>query len=409
MQKKSFIKILLERRIPQILGSYLVAGTSLILFIEYLVEKYQFQSHYPTLALFALMGILPSVIILAYFHGAPGKDEWTKIEKIGIPVNILFIGVILFFGDSLNVWNLETEEPKDILIHITSLPEYISKYEEAKELYNYSKGRKLIPLSSNHLDILRKNLESLLLSEYINTPYEMIVKHTQEDVNFIDKYTLLGFDDESFSNVTINYERYNFDNIHYFNIYQYEDENNNADPKYFFRHMKWWGLPSTRSNGSNVESDFTKIETEIVNDIKAMYDGVGKIGKVSSVEDDIVYIQLTNYNVKKNMNLGGSSLYEYAKDGRKNRIEDLTNAIKFLSSKNDSASRVTIQLHNDEIISIQDSTGMNSNYNRVFSAGFNYKLKVIDLKSNKIAVAKVMELSYPYVIIRAGDEIWIEK
>ena len=220
MPKKSFIKILLERRIPHILGSYLVAGTSLILFIEYLVEKYQFPTHYPTLALFALIGILPSVIILAYFHGAPGKDEWTKIEKIGVPTNILFIGVILFFGNSLNVWNLETEEPKDVLIHITSLPEHISKYEEAKELYNYLKGRKLNPLSSNHLDILRKHLESLLLSEYINTPYEMTVKHTQEDVNFIDKYTLLDFDDESFSNVTINYERYNFDNIHYFNIYQ---------------------------------------------------------------------------------------------------------------------------------------------------------------------------------------------
>ena len=66
MPKKSFIKVLLDRRIPHILGSYLVAGTSLILFIEYLVEKNQFSSHYPTSALFALIGILPSVIILSY-------------------------------------------------------------------------------------------------------------------------------------------------------------------------------------------------------------------------------------------------------------------------------------------------------------------------------------------------------
>ncbi|MDP7028429.1 MAG: hypothetical protein QF380_08500, partial [Candidatus Marinimicrobia bacterium] len=70
--RKSFIKILLERRIPQILGSYFIAGTSLILFIEYLIDKYQFPSHYPTLALFGLISIIPSVIILAYFHGAPG-------------------------------------------------------------------------------------------------------------------------------------------------------------------------------------------------------------------------------------------------------------------------------------------------------------------------------------------------
>ena len=107
MLKQSLIKKLLERRIPQILGSYLIAGTSLILFIEYLVGKYQFPFHYPTLALFAIIGILPSVVIIAYFHGAPGKDEWTKVERIGIPINILFIGCVLFFGDSINIWNIE--------------------------------------------------------------------------------------------------------------------------------------------------------------------------------------------------------------------------------------------------------------------------------------------------------------
>ena len=96
MAKKSFIKILLDRRIPHILGSYLVAGTSLILFIEYLVDKYQFPNHFPTLALFSLLGILPSVLILAYFHGAPGKDDWTKMEKIGVPINVIFIATILF-------------------------------------------------------------------------------------------------------------------------------------------------------------------------------------------------------------------------------------------------------------------------------------------------------------------------
>ena len=140
MPKQSFLKVLLERRIPQILGSYLVAGTSLILFIEYLVGKYQFPSHYPTLALFSLIGILPSVVIIAYFHGAPGKDEWTMIEKIGIPVNVLFITGMLFFGDSVNIWEIEEniinedrgekeKEKKEKIdsyyIRFTSNPKYI--------------------------------------------------------------------------------------------------------------------------------------------------------------------------------------------------------------------------------------------------------------------------------------------
>ena len=118
MSQTSFIKTLLDRRILHILGSYLVAGTSLILFIEYLVDKYQFPSHYPTLALFALIAILPSVLILAYFHGAPGKDEWTIVEKIGIPINVLFIAGILFFGDSMNIWKVSNNSLDDSLPNV---------------------------------------------------------------------------------------------------------------------------------------------------------------------------------------------------------------------------------------------------------------------------------------------------
>jgi len=49
------MKELLNRHIPQILGSYFVAGTSLVLFVEYLVDKYQFPIHYPALALFGII------------------------------------------------------------------------------------------------------------------------------------------------------------------------------------------------------------------------------------------------------------------------------------------------------------------------------------------------------------------
>ena len=105
---ESFIKKLLDRRVPQILGSYLVAATSLVLFVEYLIDKYQFADHYPMLALFAIIGILPSVIILAYFHGAPGKDVWTKVEKIGIPINAVFITICLLFGDYFSLWDISS-------------------------------------------------------------------------------------------------------------------------------------------------------------------------------------------------------------------------------------------------------------------------------------------------------------
>ena len=201
MSNKSFIKVLLERRIPHILGSYLVAGTSLILFIEYLVEKYQFPSHYPTLSLFALIGILPSVIILSYFHGAPGKDEWTKVEKVGIPVNIFFIATILLFGDSLNIWEinkdletpitkkeLDAEQTRILVPHLGSRNELvkISNRDEIKSFFirKYGKG------SGNPSDITstpfsleeQNELYAELITKINTTFFPENIIYTSEDI-----------------------------------------------------------------------------------------------------------------------------------------------------------------------------------------------------------------------------------
>ena len=79
MPKNNLLKTLLERKVPQIIVSYIVASTSMVLFLDWLKINYGFPKEYITLALFGAVSIMPSVIILAYFHGAPGKDEWTKI------------------------------------------------------------------------------------------------------------------------------------------------------------------------------------------------------------------------------------------------------------------------------------------------------------------------------------------
>ena len=192
MPKKSFIKTLLERRIPHILGSYLVAGTSLILFIEYLIDKYQFPSSYPTLALFALIGILPSVIILSYFHGAPGKDEWTKVEKVGIPINVLFIAGILFFGDSLNIWEMDKNiSDKNIpnvhLIYIGSLEEdqYIV-HSHAEKYLSKNEGSEIFSLDELELKNLRSDIESELYSEFYNRNLTIKVLKNDEEIRYVN-------------------------------------------------------------------------------------------------------------------------------------------------------------------------------------------------------------------------------
>ena len=154
----AFIKELIHRRIPHIIGSYLIAGTSLILFVDWLVNRYTLPEYYTTLCLFGVIAIMPSVVILAYFHGAPGQDEWTKIEKIGVPINITFIFLVLFIGHKSNWWSK------------VSNIENNNKYEKANILYE-----KIKPLSNfywhsklkkaRNLELLGDNKKSILILE----------------------------------------------------------------------------------------------------------------------------------------------------------------------------------------------------------------------------------------------------
>ena len=115
------------------------------------------------------------------------------------------------------------------------------------------------------------------------------------------------------------------------------------------------------------------------------------------------------------MNLEGGTQYDYSKNGRQDRIDDLTNGIAYLKTKKDSVSKIQIDLYNEEIISIQDCTGFNWYYDkegnineRSFSVGMNYNLKVVDLPSDSVAVTKVMQLTHPYVKIRVGESVWVK-
>ena len=128
--KKNFLKELLHRRIPQIIGSYLIASISLVGALDWMVVRYELSETYVTLAIFCLISIIPSVFILAYFHGAPGKDEWTKIEKIGVPVNIIFIFLVLLIGHRSNWWYDEKKDTifRNFYIHVTSNEDYLNNY-----------------------------------------------------------------------------------------------------------------------------------------------------------------------------------------------------------------------------------------------------------------------------------------
>ena len=91
----NIIKDLIHRRVPHIIGSYIFATTSMILFADWLFNRYEFPEYYTTYILFTFLLLLPSVFLIAYGHGTPGKDEFRKVELIAVPFNIIIAVVTI--------------------------------------------------------------------------------------------------------------------------------------------------------------------------------------------------------------------------------------------------------------------------------------------------------------------------
>ena len=98
-QDVSLLDEVIKRRVMQFFGVYAAVGWTIIQFIDWITIRYQYSPHLVDLALGVIISMIPSILILSYFHGAPGKDKWTKVEKIAVPLNVIvsiFALVVIF-------------------------------------------------------------------------------------------------------------------------------------------------------------------------------------------------------------------------------------------------------------------------------------------------------------------------
>ena len=111
--EKSLMSDLFERRVPQFIGLYFAISWGIIQFISWVVERYLLSPHLVDLSLSISISMIPSIMILSYFHGRPGKDKWNRIEKIVVPAN-LFLSIaimsFMFYPKSLGA------QTKDIVV-----------------------------------------------------------------------------------------------------------------------------------------------------------------------------------------------------------------------------------------------------------------------------------------------------
>ena len=114
-----FARDLIQRRVPHILAIYAGASWGLVEFTAFAAEEFLLSPLWTRVVLVTLFLALPTVVMLAWFHGKPGRDRdsLARTEKVGIPANlVLCAGVLwaLFGGEDLGSVmtsaTMETEE-----------------------------------------------------------------------------------------------------------------------------------------------------------------------------------------------------------------------------------------------------------------------------------------------------------
>jgi len=101
-----FITELRDRRILPAVGVYVASSWVVIEILDRLVERYLLSPYLSDIVFWGLFSLIPAVMLITWTHGRPGKDKATRLEKVGVPINLIAtLGLLLtvFGGTNLDV------------------------------------------------------------------------------------------------------------------------------------------------------------------------------------------------------------------------------------------------------------------------------------------------------------------
>ena len=101
-----FLTELRDRRILPAVGVYVASVWVLIEILDRLVDRYLLSPYLTDIVFWGLYSLIPAVMLVSWTHGRPGKDKATRVEKVGVPINVIAtIGLLLtvFGGADLNL------------------------------------------------------------------------------------------------------------------------------------------------------------------------------------------------------------------------------------------------------------------------------------------------------------------
>ena len=91
----SLVRNLVERRVPHSIALYMGVSWGCVQFTHFAVNEFLLSPHWTRVVLATILLFLPTVLMLAWFHGRPGRNRVTLTEKVGIPVNLAVAVVVL--------------------------------------------------------------------------------------------------------------------------------------------------------------------------------------------------------------------------------------------------------------------------------------------------------------------------
>lgn len=96
----SFLRELGRRRVPQFVALYLASSWGLIEFVDWAVGRYLLSDHLVDAFVLLLVAFLPAAILLAFHHGQPGRNRWTRTVTVALCVNV--IAALAVVGNQLH-------------------------------------------------------------------------------------------------------------------------------------------------------------------------------------------------------------------------------------------------------------------------------------------------------------------
>jgi len=122
----NFLKELFHRRVPQVAAVYAGALWGVVQFSDFATSRYKLPERTVDWIFFGMLGLLPAVLLIAWNHGAPGRDRWSRAEVWFAAANLSVVMLALALLGPSGVQVKARSEPSSVSVEPASVAPRLS-------------------------------------------------------------------------------------------------------------------------------------------------------------------------------------------------------------------------------------------------------------------------------------------